>query len=86
MTGITWTAFKKTNGTSTKPVTHRILERQDQKLSNTHTGKYILLITHYTQRNLISTLTHSIINSHQSTGKNVLHYNALPENAKYSNQ
>ena len=69
MTGNIWTAYIRINRSSTKPVTHWVLERQDQKLFNTHTGKYILFIIHYAQLNLICTLTHFTITTHQPTGK-----------------
>ena len=51
VTGKIWTAFIRTSRSSTKPVTHWILERTEQKLFSTHTSKYILFSIYYAQLN-----------------------------------
>ena len=67
-TGKNWTTYIRTSRSSNKPVTCWKTERQDQKLLNTHTGKYILFSIYYAQLNS-NTLTNFIIITHQSTGK-----------------
>ena len=69
VTGNIWASFIRTSRSSTKPLTHWILERQDLKHLNTLTGKYILFNTYYAQLNYVHTLTHFTTIIHQHTGK-----------------
>ena len=47
VTGNIWTAYIRISRSTAKSVTHWVLESQDQKLFNTHTGKYILFNIYY---------------------------------------